>query len=63
MKLFKCIQGRDRKMVKDLEGKTYEKLMKSLDLFGPEQSRLRGGRMVAVAPYRERRGRIELCSV
>ena len=34
-------------MVKDLEGNMYEEQLKSLHLFSPEQSRLRGGLMAA----------------
>ena len=34
-------------MVKGLEGKTYEKWLKSLALFSPEKRRLRGGLVVA----------------
>ena len=34
-------------MVKCLEGKVYEDWLRSLGLFSPEQSRLRGGLMVA----------------
>ena len=34
-------------MVKGLEGKMYEEQLKSLALFSPEQSRLRGGLMAA----------------
>jgi len=32
-------------------------------VLSPEQSRLRGGLMVAAAPHRERRGSAELCSL
>ena len=35
------------KMVKSLEGKMYEEWLRSLGLFSPEQSRLRGGLMAA----------------
>ena len=41
-----------------LEGKIYEEQLRSLGLFSPEQSRLRGGLMAPAAPSRgERRGR------
>ena len=50
-------------MVKGVKGKMYEERLRSLGLFSPERSRLRGGLMVAAAPYREQRGSAELCSV
>ena len=43
-------------MVKGLWGKVYEERLRSLGLLRPEQSRLRGGLMLAAAPHRERRG-------
>ena len=47
MKLLESIQRRATKMGEHLEGKIYDKGLKSLGLFSPEQSRLRGGLMVA----------------
>ena len=41
IELLENIQRRAKKMVKGLEGKTYEEQLRSLGLFGPEQSRLR----------------------
>jgi len=39
--------------VKGWAGKIYEEKLKSLGLFNPEQSRLRGGLMAAAAPQKE----------
>jgi len=40
------------KMVKILEGKVYEKWLRSPGLFSPEQRRWKGGFMVAAAPHK-----------
>jgi len=50
-------------MGKDLEGRRCEEWLRSLGLSGSEQSRLRGGLVVAAAPHRERRDSAALCSV
>ena len=50
-------------MGKGLESKVYEQQQRFLSLLGSEQSRLRGGLVVAAAPHREQRGSAELCSV
>ena len=47
IKLLESVHRRATKIVKGLEGKMYEKQLRSLGLFIPEQSRLRGGLMVA----------------
>jgi len=46
-KLIESIQKRAAKMVKGLQGKTYEEQLRFLGLFSPEKRRLRGGLMVA----------------
>ena len=50
-------------MVKGLEDTVCEEKLRSLGLSSPEQSRPRGGLMVAAASHRERRGSAELSSV
>lgn len=50
-------------MVKDLEGKVYLEGLRSLECAQPRAEELRKGLMAAAAPYRERGGSAELCSV
>ena len=50
-------------MGKGLEDKVHEEQLRSLGLFSPMQSRLRGELVVAAAPHREQRSGAELCSV
>ncbi len=45
--LLENIQGRAMKMVRVLEGKGYEELLRSLGLFRPDLRRLRGGLMTS----------------
>jgi len=47
VKLSESIQWRATKMGKGLEGKEHEEQLSALDLFSPEQWRLRGGLMAA----------------
>ena len=47
IKVLKYIQRQATKMTEDLESKRYEKQLRSLGLFSPEQRRLRGGLMAA----------------
>jgi len=61
--ILQSIQMRAMRMGKGLESKVYEQQQRFLSLLGSEQSRLRGGLVVAAAPHREQRGSAELCSV
>lgn len=51
-----CVQRRETNIVKGLEGNVYKKRLRSLGSLSPEQRRLRGGIMMAVAPSGEWRG-------
>ena len=62
-RMLERLQRRAAKIPKGLESKMDEEWLKSFGLCSPEQSRLRGGLMVAAAPHRERRGSAELCSL
>jgi len=61
--VLKSIQKKAMKAVKDLEAKTYKKVLQPPGSCSPEQSWLRGGLMAATAPHRERRSSAELCSL